>query len=142
MIRNVSVRQMQRPESRTVAGAGAMLGAALVASGVAVPWLTFFAGLQQLNALGTLNGTLLLLGAATAAGLAAVVALRGGRRTRTALTAAGIGLTAFAAYLVVQTVATYREASADPLLLAAPGPGVGLVAAGALVILLASLIGD
>ena len=119
-----------------------MLGAVLVAIGVVVPWLTFFAGLQGLNALGTLNGTLLLLGAAGAAGLACAVAVRGGRRTRIALTAAGIGLTAFAAYLVVQTITIYREASADPLLLAALGPGVGLVAAGAVVILLASLIGD
>lgn len=61
---------------------------------------------------------------------------------RRLLTASGIGLTAFSAYLAVQLMSTFRELSADPLMVAQLGPGLGLVIIGSVAILATSAVGD
>lgn len=119
-----------------------MAGAAFVSVGVVLPWMSFFAGLQPITAAGTLNGTLLLIGAAASGLLGAVVLARGSSLARRGLAMAGIGLTAFSAYLAVQLISTYREVSADPLLVAQPGPGLVLVVVGALMVLGTALLRD
>ncbi len=120
-----------------------LIGAALVAVGVTLPWLSFFAGLQPVTALGTPNGTLLFAAAAVVGALALAVVARGSRRlARRGLTIAGIVLTAFSAYLVVGLISIYRDVSADPLVVAQLGPGLAVVGAGALLVLATSFIGD
>lgn len=135
-------RRLSRPSSRILAGAMAIGGAAMVAIGVALPWLSFFAGLQPVTAFGTPNGMLLLAGAAITGVLGVLVMARGTRWVRHGLTIAGIVLTAFTAYLVVGLIAIYRDVSADPLVVAQLGPGLAVVGAGALLVLATSFIGD
>jgi hypothetical protein len=132
----------RRPANRVIAGTMAIVGGAMVAIGVALPWFSLFAGLRPVTAAGTLNGTLLLVGAAIAGGLGLLVIVRGSVMARRALMGMGIAGVAFGAYLVVGLVSVYRTVSADPLLVAQPGPGLALVAFGALLILATVLIGD
>ena len=133
---------ISRPSTRAMSGGLAVTGSALVSVGVALPWLSFFAGLQPITAVGTLNGTLLFIGAAAAGLLGVVVLARGLYWARRGLAMVGIGLTAFSAYLAVQLIATYREVSADPLLVAQPGPGLVLVVIGALLVLATAFLRD
>lgn len=137
-----SPRRLPRHSARILTGAIALIGAALVAVGVTLPWLSFFAGLQPVTALGTPNGMLLLAGAAVVGALALAVVARGSRLARRGLTIAGIVLTAFSAYLVVGLISIYRDVSADPLVVAQLGPGLAVVGAGALLVLATSFIGD
>ena len=131
-----------RPAARTVAGAMAILGAALIGAGVVLPWFSLFAGLQPVSALGTLNGSLLLAGAAGVGILGLITIMRGGRWPRRLLLVAGIVLTAFSGYLLVGLVTVYRQVSADPLVVAQLGPGLALVAAGSVLVLATALVGD
>lgn len=137
-----SPRRLPRPSARILAGAMALIGAALVAVGVTLPWLSLFAGLQPISALGTPNGTLLFIGAAVVGLLGLAVIALGSRLARRGLTVAGIVLTAFTAYLVVGLVSIYRDVSADPLVVAQVGPGLAVVGVGALLVLATSFIGD
>ncbi len=61
---------------------------------------------------------------------------------RGGLTPFGIALTAFSAYLAVGLVTFYRDVSADPLVVAQLGPGLAVVAAGRLLVLATSFIGE
>ncbi len=128
--------------ARMLAAGMAMLGATLVGVGVTLPWLSFFAGLQPITAIGTLNGTLLFAGAAAAGLLGVVVIARGSQWARRGLAMVGIGLSAFGSYLAVQLITTYREVSADPLLVAQPGPGLVLVVIGSLMVLATAFLRD
>ena len=138
----LSPRPLSRPSARILAGSMALVGAVLVAIGVALPWLSFFAGLQPITALGTPNGTLLFIGAAAVAALGLVVIVRGNRWARRGLTLFGIVLTGFSAYLAVGLVTIYRDVSADPLIVAQLGPGLAVVGVGALLVLASSFVGD
>ena len=138
----LSPRLLPRPSARILAGSTALVGAVLVAIGVTLPWLSFFAGLQPITALGTPNGTLLFVGAAAVAALGLVVIVRGNRWARRGLTLFGIVLTAFSAYLAVGLVTIYRDVSADPLVVAQLGPGLAVVGVGALLVLASAFVGD
>lgn len=61
---------------------------------------------------------------------------------RRALAGIGTALTAFSAYLVVGLVGIYRDISADPLMVARPGPGLGLVVIGSVLVLTTALVRD
>ncbi len=141
-IQRSPITHRRRPAARTIAGTMAIAGAALLAAGVVLPWFSLFAGLQPVNALGTVNGTLLFAGAVTATVLGGITVRRGGRWPRRMLVVAGIALTAFSGYLVVGLVTVYRQLSADPLLVAQLGPGLMLVGAGSLLILATALVAD
>lgn len=125
-----------------IAAALALTGAGLIAAGVAVPWFSLFAGLQPISALGSTNGTMLLVAAGTTAALGIAIAVADRPLWRRLLLGAGIGLVAFSAYLVVQLLSTFREVSADPLVVAQLGPGLALVVIGSLAITATSVIGD
>lgn len=120
----------------------AILGGGMVAVGVALPWFSMFAGLQPVSALGTENGTLLLVGAGLATGLGLLAIVRDSAFGRRALVLAGIALVAFGAYLVVGFASVYRTVSADPMLVAQPGPGLAVVILGALLILATAMVRD
>jgi hypothetical protein len=131
-----------RPASRFIVGTMAIVGGAMVAIGVALPWFSLFAGLQPVSAIGTSNGTLLLIGAVIAAGLGILAIVRDSAFVRRALLVAGVVLVAFGAYLVVGLVTVYRTVSADPMLVAQPGPGLAIVGVGALLVLATALVRD
>lgn len=131
-----------RPANRIVAGTMAIIGGSMVAIGVALPWFSLFAGLQPVSALGTSNGTLLLIGAAVVIGLGLLAIFRDSALARRGLMVAGIAAVAFGAYLVVGFVSVYRTLSADPMLVAQPGPGLVIVGLGALLVLATALVPD
>lgn len=139
--RSTSIRR-PRPSARTMAGSLALIGAALIAVGVVLPWFSLFAGLQPISALGTPNGALLLVGASVAAGLGLLAILIAATWVRLALTGIGLVLVAFSAYLVVGLASVYREVSADPLVVAQLGPGLGLVVVGSLAVFATALLRD
>lgn len=131
-----------RPANRVIVGTMATVGGAMVAIGVALPWFSLFAGLQPVNAIGTSNGTLLLIGAALVIGLGLLAFVRDSALARRGLMVVGIALVAFGAYLVVGFVSVYRTVSADPMLVAQPGPGLAIVSLGALLILATAMVRD
>ena len=131
-----------RPAARVIVGTMAILGGAMVAIGVAQPWFSLFAGLQPVSAIGTSNGALLLVGAAVVVGLGLLAIVRDSALARRALVVAGIALVAFGAYLAVGFVTVYRTVSADPMLVAQPGPGLAIVILGALLILATAMVRD
>ena len=137
-----SFSSFARPAPHLLAGSIALAGSALIAAGVPLPWLSLFAGLQPISALGTPNGALLFLGAAASGLLGTYLLLRDGRWARRALAVAGIASTGFTAYLVVGLVALYRDLSADPLMVAQLGPGLLLVAIGSIALVGTALIRD
>jgi hypothetical protein len=120
----------------------ALVGAAAIVAGVVLPWFSLFAGLRPMTPVGSLNGALLLAGASVVAGLGIVTLLRGPGWARRGLSVMGIGLVAFSGYLLVNVVEVYRQVSADPLMVAQPGPGLALVAIGAVLILTTGLLRD
>lgn len=120
----------------------AILGGGMVAIGVALPWFSLFAGLQPVSAFGTENGTLLLVGAGLAIGLGLLAIVRDSAFARRALVVVSIGLVTLGAYLVVGFASVYRTVSADPMLVAEPGPGLAIVILGALLILATAMVRD
>ena len=137
-----SPRRLSRPSARTLSGTAALVGAMLVAAGVTLPWLSLFAGLQPVSAVGSPNGKILFVGAAVVGVLGLLVIARDTRWARRGLTIAGVVLTAFSAYLVVGLITTYREVSVDPLVVAQLGPGLAVVGVGALLVLATSFLED
>lgn len=131
-----------RPANRVIVGTMAIVGGSTIAVGVALPWFSLFAGLQPVSALGTSNGAALLLGALLVIGLGLLAIVRDVPLVRRLLVVAGTALAAFGAYLVVGFVSVYRAVSADPMLVAQPGPGLVVVGAGALLVLATALVGD
>ena len=115
--------------------AGAVLGGALLAAGAALPWLTFFAGLQRLTGLAGLYGRSLLVAGALCAVAGALLARRDSSAARAlllALGAAALLLTGWVLAGLRETLATL--AREQPMLVAQPGYGVVLCVAGALVV--------
>lgn len=131
-----------RPANRVIVGTMATVGGAIVAIGVALPWFSLFAGLQPVSAVGTENGTLLLVGAGLAIVLGLLATVRDSALARRALVVTGIVLVAFGAYLVIGFASVYRSVSADPMLVAEPGPGLAIVILGALLILATAMVRD
>lgn len=143
-IHTVGSRSRQRPTPagqhlvrRLATAVAVAAGIALVLIGVRLPWLTLFGGLQPLSAAGTLNGSLLEVGAviAGAASLFAI-AIRS-RWPSTVAMVAAVGVLGFCAYLAFQLIATLR--ATDPLVIGQPGPGLLVSAGGALLILVANV---
>lgn len=140
--RRFSPLWMARSPGHILAGWMSIGGGLLSAMGVTLPWLSFFAGLQPVTALGTPNGTVLLVGAALSALSGMVLMVRPSRWSRGAVTVTGVALTAFSAYLAVGLVDIYRDVSADPLMVAQLGPGLILVLIGSVLVLSTALVGD
>jgi hypothetical protein len=111
--------------------AAAALGAALVAAGVCLPWISYYGGLFSLSAVGSTNGTWLLV----AAGLATVLTLamtfrpRGAHRWASALLGSAVVL------FTLHLIATVRTdlSGADAMIVPRQGPGLYVVLAGGLV---------
>lgn len=132
----------RRPANRVIVGTMAIAGGVAVAVGVVLPWFSLFAGLQPVAALGTNNGTVLLIAAALSTGLGVLVLVRDSALGRYALMVTGLALVAFGAHLVIGLVTVYRTVSADPMLVAQPGPGLAVVCMGALLILATAVVRD
>lgn len=124
-----------------VAGMTAALGGALVVSGVLLPWLSLYGGLERLNGFAGGNGKLLAAGGAVCVVAGAWLAVRGGRALRFVIGGLGFLLAAFSAELLAQLLATYRSLEGG-LTFARLGPGLFVSAAGAVLVLGTVFLGD
>ncbi len=110
----------------------AVLGGALIELGVFLPWLSLYAGLQPLRGVIGLYGRMLAVGGAVCLAIAVWSWLRPTRGLGRAMSLLGAVLAGFAAWLVVQLMATYR--TLEPMLVPRLGPGLFVVLAGALLV--------
>jgi uncharacterized protein with PQ loop repeat len=121
---------------------GTLAGAALVVTGTMLPWLTLFAGLQRFNGLAGRNGQLVLGSAAVAVVLTILGLVRPRRALRLSIAAVGAMLAGFSTWLIYGLlVMVHREAS-NPMLMARSGPGLFVVATGAVLIAVAPLFAE
>jgi hypothetical protein len=119
----------------------AVVGGALLVTGTLLPWLSFFVGLQTYRGITGLYGQILLAGGAASV-LGGLVYVRLPRPAfRWGLGLLGGVLFGFAAWLVVQLLAAYRDLGADPFVFGRLGPGLFVSTLGAALVL-ATLIAD
>ncbi|HLI43935.1 MAG TPA: hypothetical protein VKU92_05640 [Acidimicrobiales bacterium] len=106
------------------------LGAALVATGVCLPWISYYGGLLSLSAVGSTNGTWLLVGAGLATLLAVSIAIRPGWAQRWASALLGSAIVLFTLHLIALVHADLS--GADAMIVPRQGPGLYVVLAGGL----------
>jgi hypothetical protein len=116
-----------RPQG--LVGLTSLAGAAAILVGVRLPWVTTFGGLLSQSAAGTRNGSLLQVGAGLVAVAGLAQLLRPAVLLRWAIALLGFVLTAYAGYLLVQLYGLVG--STDSMALPGTGPGLFVVAAGA-----------
>ncbi len=111
----------------------ALAGGALVALGAFLPWLSFFAGLYPVRGVLGLWGRLLAAGGVVCV-LAGMAELwHPDRRLRLGIAVLGWALAAFAGWLTLQLLLTFRQLQADVMMVPRRGPGLVIVLAGTLV---------
>lgn len=115
-------------------------GALMVLVGVALPWLTLFAGLKAYTGFAGRHGQLVLAGGIAAALCALVTLARPIPALRLPNAVLGASLAGFSAWLLVGVVSLANREASNPMLLAHVGPGLFVVAAGALVIAISTLL--
>lgn len=111
-----------------------LIGGALVCVGSALPWMSFFAGLQSLSGLIGLYGRILFASGALAL-LSGAAMVRGSHRwLQPATFALGVSQTLFILWLLAGLRSTMRALGTHGVLLARPGPGLFVALAGAVLI--------
>lgn len=114
--------------------ASALSGGALVCTGTALPWLSFFAGLQTYSGLVGLYGRILFAGGALAVVGGAAMLVRRDRWLPRVVGGAGIVQTLFVVWLLFGLRSTTRELGSHAMLLARPGPGLFVALVGAILV--------
>jgi hypothetical protein len=112
----------------------AVTGGVLISVGAALPWLSFFAGLQSYSGLVGLYGRLLFAGGALAVAGGVALAHRSEWWLRAAVGALGVLLALFNVWLVVGLRSTTQGLASHPMLLARPGPGLFVALPGTLIV--------
>ena len=123
---------MPLTRERLVATA-AVVGGAFIAIGAFLPWLSLFAGLHPLRGIIGLNGRVLAAGGAACVVAGARCWRRPAPGLERAVAALGWALAAFATWLTVQLLITYRELHVNPMLVPRLGPGLFVALVGSLV---------
>ena len=136
-----AIPQVMPRRPLAVAGMVAALGGILIVSGVLLPWLSLYGGLERLTGSGGGNGKLLAAGGVACVIAGAWLSVRGGRALRFVIGGLGFLLAAFSADLLAQLVATYRSFEGS-LMFASLGPGLFVSAAGAVVVLGTVFLGE
>ena len=122
------------PVAGTAAVAVVLAGATLVCAGTALPWMSFFAGLQSISGLVGLYGRTLFGSGVLAALLGAAMLRRSHRWLQPTIAALGAAQTLFIIWLLLGLRATIRELGVHAMLLARPGPGLFVALAGAVLL--------
>jgi hypothetical protein len=117
-------------------------GGATVILGAWLSWLSVFAGLQPYRGVDVWNGRLLAAGGALSIVAGVWFLRRNSLRLRWGIGLLGFVLAAFASWSALESLAIYRELSADPLVVARLGPGLIVVVAGALLVFATLFLGD
>ena len=111
-----------------------LIGGTLVCVGSALPWMSFFAGLQSLSGLIGLYGRILFASGALAVLSGAAMLRRSYRWLLPATFALGVLQTLFILWLLVGLRSTTRALGMHGMILARPGPGLFVAFAGAILI--------
>ncbi len=127
---------------RWLIGGATMGGGALIIAGTLLPWVSLLAGLHPYAGTAGLNGQLLIGGGLLSIISGAWFLLAGSLPVRWAIGLLGFTLLAFASWLLIELLLTYRQLAADPLLVPRLGPGLFLVVLGSLLIFVTLLLGD
>ena len=122
---NTQVRRKQ------LIGALALVGGALIIAGTLLPWFSLFAGLQPYSGVVGLNGRLLLAGGVVSSIAGGYFFFRSSPKLHWAIGLFGFLLLACSGALLLQLLLTYRTLAANPLIVAALGPGLFVVLVGA-----------
>jgi hypothetical protein len=120
--------------TKTLVACAAISGGIIVLLGTWFPWFSLFAGLQPYRGVDLLNGRLLMGGGALSILAGFCFLRRGGARLRWGIGLLGFALLAFASWSLFQLLILYRQLSADPMLVAKPGPGLFLIIVGSLLV--------
>lgn len=112
----------------------ALLGGALVSAGAALPWMSFFAGLQSFSGLVGLYGRILFASGALAVLFGVTMLLRREGWLRRTTAVLGAMQVLFIAWLLVGLRSTLEHLGMHAMLLARPGPGLFVALAGALLV--------
>lgn len=116
-----------------------LAGGALVCAGTALPWMSFFAGVQSLSGLVGLYGRILLASGALAVFFGAAMLRRNYRWLPLATAALGALQTLFILWLLVGLRSTLRGLGMHAMLLARPGPGLFVALGGAMLVAASAL---
>jgi hypothetical protein len=118
--------------ARAATGAVGLIGAATLAYGVLLPWLSTYNGLPGQNGWGTRNGTLLLISAGSAALLALSLIIWESAMLRWALAMTGFATAGFVGWLLIQFDSVFGQL--DGTTSAGKGPGLYVAAGGAMAV--------
>jgi hypothetical protein len=117
---------------RSVVGLSAVIGGAVVVIGCLLPWAEAFAGLVRFAGISGGNGRLL----AAAGGLTALAGLwhlvRGGAASRWVAGLAGFAVLGYSGLLLLRLAGTLRSLGGSDMVILRGGPGLWVVAAGAM----------
>ena len=111
-----------------------LIGGTLVCVGSALPWMSFFAGVQSLSGLIGLYGRILFASGALAVLSGAAMLRRSYRWLQPATLCLGVSQTLFILWLLAGLRSTTRDLAMHAMLLARPGPGLFVALAGAILI--------
>lgn len=111
-----------------------MGGGLLIVIGAVLPWMSLFAGLQRYSGMAGLYGRLAFAGGVLVILGGIVITLQPDRRLRTGVGALGALLALFACWIVLGLRSTTKALGRHPFLIARPGCGPYVVAAGALIV--------
>lgn len=111
-----------------------MVGGALVCLGAALPWLTFFAGLQSYSGLVGLYGRIVFAGGILAITSAVATRLTSPATLRPMVGALGVALAIFVCWLLAGLRSTTQALGMHAMLIARPGPGLFVALAGSLLL--------
>jgi hypothetical protein len=114
---------------RTLVVLLALVGGAVALVGVALPWLSFYAGLHTIAGIDGAFGSAAGVIAASGIACALAFAMSGGHVARWLIGLAGFGTVAIAGWSGLNALATVRGLQ-DPLLVLEPGPGTLVLAVG------------
>ncbi|MGH3497681.1 MAG: hypothetical protein ACRDP1_09480 [Nocardioidaceae bacterium] len=134
-----TARPVGHPVRRRLTIAGASLaGAATVAVGTLLVWLSTFQGLLSARGIDAQHGQRLMAGAVLTALIAAAYAVTGRALLRWALGLAGFALTGFAAYWLIQLYSV--AGGSGSMYFVSKGPGLYVCTAGGFVVLATLLL--
>jgi hypothetical protein len=106
-------------------------GTAILA-GAFLPWVEAFAGLIQVSGVRGTNGQILAAAGAVIAAAGLYQLIRGGQAARWVTGLAGFAAAGFSGYLLMQLARSMQVLGGDSMVIARGGPGLWVVAAGAL----------
>lgn len=132
--RSVAFPMSGAPAARSAVAGLSIVGAAALIGGSLGPWLSIYAGLRVFRGIDAENGQV-LAGLGILIGVIGLLQLstRATPALRWVLAAVAFAATALAAVSVIGLLSTLRDLSAEPLLLAAPGPGLFFALAGGVI---------